>query len=445
MFAHTNYVIYDDPHVCLVTLSGFRVREAEMLALGMSLPGLAQRAGAIAGLPALGLLTLAALTPAPWTQSYHEAPKVDEALVASVLGYKPALVAISALTAAIGEAYSLADTLRNEGVRVVLGGLHVTAMPDEALSHADAVVVGEGEPHWAALLADARAGRLRARYEGGGFFDLSRAPVPRFDLLGDRERPRFTVQTARGCPLACEFCGASRLLGPFREKPLARIEAELQAISSIARRPQVELADDNTFAGRRDAGEFLAMLGRSGVRYFTECDWRIGERPEVLERLAASGCAQVLVGVESLVPRHTGMGAKRVPLPRIVDALCAVQNAGVPVIGCFVVGGEGETLESLQQLGDFLMNAPFADVQLTLQTPFPGTVLYRRLSAQGRMLPHRSWESHTLFDVTYQPDVLSVEQLERGFRNLVAMNFAAQPSTRRQQIRRDVWARRQTP
>ncbi len=168
MFAHTNYVIYDDPHVCLVTLSGFRVREAEMLALGMSLPGLAQRAGAIAGLPALGLLTLAALTPAPWTQSYHEAPKVDEALVASVLGYQPALVAISALTAAIGEAYSLADTLRNEGVRVVLGGLHVTAMPDEALSHADAVVVGEGEPHWAALLADARAGRLRARYEGAG-------------------------------------------------------------------------------------------------------------------------------------------------------------------------------------------------------------------------------------------------------------------------------------
>lgn len=415
-----------------------------MLGLGMSLPGLQQRAGAIAGLPALGLLTLAALTPANWTQSYHEAVRVDDALVQSVIRHRPALVAISALTASIMDAYALARMLRREGIRVVLGGLHVTACPEEAAAHADAVVVGEGEPHWATLLDDARTGRLRARYEGGGFFDLSRAPMPRFDLLGDRERPRFTVQTARGCPLACEFCGASRLLGPFREKPLALIEAELAAIAAISRRPQVELADDNTFAGRRDAGALLSVLGRSGARYFTECDWRVGERHEVLRQLAASGCAQVLVGVESLRPRYTGMGAKRAPMPRVLEALSAVQEAGVPVIGCFVVGADGETLESMQELGDFLVDAPFADVQLTLQTPFPGTALFKRLSGQGRMLPDRSWESHTLFDVTYRPDVLTPDQLERGFRNLVAMTFAAGPTARRRRIRAEVWERRYT-
>ncbi|MCW5776281.1 MAG: hypothetical protein KIS87_07585 [Phycisphaeraceae bacterium] len=179
------------------------------------------------------------------------------------------------------------------------------------------------------------------------------------------------------------------------------------------------------------------------MRWFTEADWRIGERLALLDRLAASGCVQVLIGIETIVPRHMGMGAKAAPLPRVMDAVAAIQDRGVAVIGCFVVGGDGEDFESLHALGEFLVDAPFADVQLTLQTPFPGTGLRERLAREGRLLADRGWEACTLFDVAFRPDRLSVEQLESGFRNLLRMVFAPGPSERRADLRRRIWGRRE--
>ncbi len=431
------------PHLALVAMSGFRIRETQMFALGMSLPGLAPRADAIAALPSLGLLTLAGMTPDSWTVSYHDPHAVNESLIHELVSLRPALVAISALTASILDAYTLADRLRAQGARVVIGGLHVTAMPDEAAAHADAIVIGDGEPVWKQVLEDAAADRLQKRYRAGRPFDLAEAPIPRFDLLGNRERPRFTLQTARGCPLACDFCGASRMLGPFREKPVGKIREELDALLAMKMRPYIELADDNTFAGRRNSVELLKALSRPGVRYFTEADWRIGEKPELVEGLAASGCVQVLMGFESLIHTHAGMGAKSARFDRMLAAADRLQQAGVAVIACFIVGSDGEDEESMARLGDFLVDAPFADVQLTVLTPFPGTALYRRLLTERRLLADRDWSAYSLFDVTYRPDILSAEQLQRGFYNLVRMVFSEGPTTRRAAIRQAVWSKRQ--
>jgi radical SAM superfamily enzyme YgiQ (UPF0313 family) len=427
------------PHVAMVPFTGFRVREEEMLALGMALPGLNRRAAAIAQLPALGLLTLAGLTPPHWTCSYHEAAHADEALAEEVLRQRPTLVALSALTASVEEAYRFSALLARRGARVVLGGLHATSCPDEARRHCDAVVVGEGEPVWPEVLADAEAGELRPVYRASAPFDLADSPVPRFDLLGRGPRPRLTVQTQRGCPLACEFCGASRLLGPHRLKPVANLRWELAAVSALAPRPVLELADDNTFAGGRDARELLETLADAGARYFTEVDWRVGENPDLLAGLAASGCVQALVGIESLVFRHPGMGPKQAELPRIMDTIDAIQAAGVAVIGCFIVGCDGETNGSLDRLAEFIRSSTLADVQLTLQTPFPGTPLRRRLEREGRLLPDRGWSHCTLFDLTYRPDAMSVAALESAFRELVRRVFSPAESARRQAIRRQVW------
>jgi radical SAM superfamily enzyme YgiQ (UPF0313 family) len=413
-----------------------------MLELGMALPGLRARAGAIAQLPALGLLTLAGLNSPAWTCSYHESGNtVVEALAEQIIALHPDLVAISALTASIEEAYQFSSLVRRAGLAVVIGGLHATACAHEAGLHADAVVVGDGEPAWPDVLTDAARGKIRPLYHAARPFDLADAPVPRFDLLGTAARPRFTLQTQRGCPLACDFCAASRLLGPLREKPTAKVTAELEAIRAIDPHPVVELADDNTFVGRREVGPLLATLADSGARYFTEVDWRVGERPQVLAGLAASGCVQVLVGMESLEAHHSGMGPKGAPPSRIMDSIEAIHAAGVAVAGCFIVGADGETNQSLDRLGSFLEIAPLADIQLTLQTPFPGTALYRRLRREGRLLEDRGWSYYTLFDVTYQPDRMSVEALEEGFRSLVRQVFSAGPTHRRAEIRRRVWAR----
>ncbi len=425
------------PHLVFIALTGFRIREEALLELGMKLPGFQKRGAAIGQLPALGLLTLAGMLPQSWSCSYHPASKVDEELVERVVSECPSLVAISALTASIHEAYRLSRMLIERGVPTVMGGLHVSACPEEAALFCTSVVVGDGEPVWRRLLQDAEAGALRPIYGvESASADLEWA-LPRFDLLGENI-PRWTLQTERGCPLACEFCGASRLLGSFREKPFNRIAAELNEILKRDPTPLIELADDNTFAGGRDFEPLFDLLESSGAKWFTEADWRIGERPQLLEGLARSGCAQVLIGVESLVFRYPGMGKKQTELQRIMNAIESVQAAGVAVNACFIVGAEGETRSSLDRLIEFIHASPLAEIQITLQTPFPGTALYRNLKNAGRLVPQRGWSHYTLFDVVYQPDRMSIEELEIGFQEVLASLFSASETSRRDAIRRRI-------
>ena len=209
-------------------------------------------------------------------------------------------------------------------------------------------------------------------------------------------------------------------------------------------RPSIELADDNTFAGTRDADALCDVLGSSGARWFTESDWRIGERPELLKRMAHGGCVQVLVGIESLIFRYPGMGAKRASLQRVMAAVDAIQAAGIAVNGCFIVGADGETLDSIDRLVRFVLDCSLADMQLTLQTPFPGTTLRRQLDQQGRLLSERGWSHYTLLDVTFQPDYLTVAELEQAFYEAVAQVYSAEATANRSVIRRDVWRRNPT-
>ncbi|WP_437225924.1 B12-binding domain-containing radical SAM protein [Planctomicrobium sp. SH661] len=427
------------PHVAFISLAGFRIHEQELLEYGMTLPGFHDRARALAELPALGLLTLAGMLPEHWTCSYRAPVSVDEKLIAQIEDERPDLVAISALTASIQEAYWLSDQLRIRQFQTVLGGLRVTACSQEATRHADAVVVGSGEPVWRKLLSDVETGSLNPLYRASRALPETEWALPRLDLL--ENVARFTLQTQRGCPFACDFCAASRLLERFREKPVQQIREELRAICQLCESPLIELADDNTFAGCRPADELLDAFRISGARWFTESDWRIGERPDVLQGLATSGCVQVLIGMESMVFRYPGMGTKQAELQRLLDSVEAIQESGVAVNACFILGAEGETLASIDRLTDFLLEAPFAEVQLTLQTPFPGTALRERLRQSGRLLSHRGWSYYSLFELTYQPDQLTVEELEQAFKESITHVYGPAASRRRKRIRNDIWKR----
>jgi radical SAM superfamily enzyme YgiQ (UPF0313 family) len=424
-----------------VSFSGFRVREEQLQELGIQLPGLSARAAAIAQLPSLGLLTLAGMLPAEWSCSYREVPELNDDLVELIVQEQPTLVAMSALTASAVEAYRFADRLRAENLLTVFGGLHATACADEAARHFDSVCLGEGELVWPQLLGDLSENQLKPRYAAVRTTSGFAWPQPRFELIADRPWARWTLQTQRGCPLACEFCGASRTISRFREKPVERLREELAAIRRFDSKPIVELADDNTFAGARDPEPLLSALGDARVRYFTEVDWRIGENSTLVTQLAASGCVQVLVGIESLVFRYPGMGLKTAPLSRVMAAIDRIQDAGIAVIGCIIVGADGETRASLERVLNFILDSQLADVQITLQTPFPGTPLRANLERAGRLLPDRGWSHHTLFDVTYQPDSLTVVELERAYRELLIDVFSESPSRRRAAIRRETWNR----
>ncbi|MGI9243244.1 MAG: B12-binding domain-containing radical SAM protein [Verrucomicrobiales bacterium] len=408
----------------LIAMSGVRCYNKELMDYGLTLPGFLERSKVIASLPSLGLLTLAGMTPDDIEVGYVDVPDPDS--LGDGLPGDFDVVAISSFSSMIKDAYALADRYRQAGTTVLLGGLHVTLMPDEAAGHADAILIGEAEPIWGEIVADLKRGTLKPRYDARGTtFDFANSPMPRFDLLDISQYNRLTVQTQRGCPFDCEFCGASIRLNPkFRTKPIDRVMAEIHAIKDIWEHPFIEFADDNTFADKRHGLALAEALEGEGVRWFTETDISVANDPKLLDALARSGCAQILIGLESpQVNALAGVEQKGNWKQRQVDhykeAISRIQDAGVTVNGCFVLGLDDSDASSFDAVYEFVEETGLYEVQVTLMTAFPGTPLYQRLLREGRILHDGAWELCTLFDVNFQPKHMSVSELENGFRELV--------------------------
>lgn len=409
----------------LIAMSGVRCYNKELMEYGLTLPGFLERSKVIASLPSLGLLTLAGMSPQDIEVCYVEVP--DPASLGESLPGEFDVVAISSFSAMIKDAYALADRYRKAGTVVILGGLHVTLMPDEAATHADVILIGEAEPVWKELIHDVRLGRAKPRYDArGSTFNFAQSPMPRFDLLDISKYNRLTIQTQRGCPYSCEFCGASIRLNPkYRTKPIDRVLAELEAIKKIWPQPFIEFADDNTFADKRHGLALAEAMEGQGVRWFTETDISVANDPKLLQALARSGCAQILIGLES--PQVNALAGveqngnwKQRQVDSYKDAIARIQDAGVTVNGCFVLGLDDSDAGAFDAVYDFVEETGLYEVQVTLMTAFPGTPLYQRLLKQGRILKDGAWELCTLFDVNFQPKNMSVSELESGFRNLVA-------------------------
>ena len=420
----------------LVAMSGVRAHNEELTRLGLTLPGFVERNKTIASLPSLGLLTLAGLTDRDIQVEYTE---VEDIVTLDELPGDYDIVAISSYSAQMKEAYQLADRFRAAGVIVILGGLHVTALPDEALQHADCIVLGEGEPVWPAVMRDMKRRQLRKIYDARSTpFNLGGAPMPRFELLEPERYNRLTVQTQRGCPFDCEFCAASIRLSPsYRVKPVHKVIAEIRRIKEIWPKPFIEFADDNSFVNRKHAKNLLRAIADEDVRWFTESDISIARDDELLALMRDSGCAQVLIGLER--PTTAGLHGieqksdwKAKQLDSYMAAIDRIQGHGISVNGCFVLGLDGTGVESFDQVRDFVRESGLYEVQITIQTAFPGTPLYERLRREGRLVRETAWELCTLFDVNFQPDRMSVRELERQFVSL-ARDLYSDPATKARQ------------
>lgn len=414
--------------IALIAMSGIRVCDEELLRLGLTLPGFVERSKTIASLPSLGLLTLAALTSPEHDLEYIEITDLSE-VEKIPQGFD--LVAISSYSAQIDEAYELAKRYQGTGIRVVMGGPHVTALPDESIEFCDAVVTGEGEPCWEDVLADCENHRLNGVYDSQTRdYDLADSPVPAFELLDISKYNRLTVQTSRGCPHRCEFCASSIVLtSKYKQKPIKNVIKEIDRIIKIWKHPFIEFADDNSFVDKAYWKELLRQIKKRKIKWFTEADLSVSEDPELLTLIHESGCAQVLIGFES--PIEAGLHGlelqsdwKLRQFPHYKEAIKTIQSHGITVNGCFVLGLDGHTPEIFDSVCEFVRESELYEVQVTILTAFPGTPLYSRLEKEGRLLQPRQWQKCTLFDVNFMPANMSPDELADGFKNLTVRLYS---------------------
>jgi radical SAM superfamily enzyme YgiQ (UPF0313 family) len=404
----------------LIAMSGVRAHNEELTKIGLNLPGFVERNKVIASLPSLSLLTLAALTPNHYEQDYIE---IEDFQTGKDLPDDFDLIAISSYSAQIDQAYAVSKHYQNMNIPVVMGGLHVTSLPEEAIKYCSTIVIGEGEPLWPKVLADFEKGKMEKFYVQNipGNYDLQEAPVPRFDLLDPDKYNRITVQTSRGCPWKCEFCASSIILSNrYKLKPVAKVIEEIHAIKNIWDRPFIEFADDNSFVDHNHSKELCRALIKEKLAWFTETDISVAQDTELLGLLRDSGCKQILIGLESpniacLDGIELNANWKLKQRDLYLESIAKIQSFGITVNGCFVFGSDGDTSTSFDEVHSFIKESGLYEIQITYLTPFPGTPLYQRLKKEKRLIKEKAWELTTLFDPNIIPKNMTLKELNTGF------------------------------
>jgi radical SAM superfamily enzyme YgiQ (UPF0313 family) len=371
--------------------------------------------------PPIGLGTVAALTPASW-----DVKLVDENW--EPFAYQAAdLVGITAFTASANRAYEIAALYRQQGVPVVMGGIHASMCPDEAVRFVDAVVIGEAEAVWPRALADMEAGCLQQRYQGE-WSNLSGMPCPRRDLF----HPDYmfaSVQTSRGCPMDCEFCSVTAFNGRrYRRRPAEEVLAELETI------PQKMLffVDDNIIgygpASRKQAlALFKGMVKRKLDKWwFCQASLNFGDDEEVLSWASRAGCKMVFLGLEAeeidaLQEVHKQLNVQR-GIQGYKQAFRRIHKAGIAVLGAFIFGMDGDTSAKLQRRANYMIYNRGIDVmQRTRLTPLPGTRLFDRYQQEGRLLYNdfpQDWDHYDMTEVVHRPGSLDPQQLNQTMKKL---------------------------
>ncbi len=361
--------------------------------------------------PSLGLLIVAALTPPDFELVY-----LDENYEEIDFTVRYDLVALSAMTQQATRAYELADTFRRRNVKVVIGGIHATVMENEAGEHADAVVIGEAENTWPALISDFVQGKLQRVYRSAAPVDLTLSPRPRYELLKKYNYKMIWVQTTRGCPRDCDFCSASKVYGKaFRHKRIDQVLEEIRVIQGLWSHPFINFADDNMFLDRSYANELVRALGTLKVQWTAQSDLAIGEDEALLDQLKGNGCKVLFIGFETLSKGNLldihGWKMKKIgSYPEIIRK---IQSRGIGILGAFIVGLDDDDRSVFDSLYAFIRENLLYAAQVTVLTPLPGTRLRQRLEDAGRIITS-DWQRYTFVDVNFRPMKMSAEELQAG-------------------------------
>ena len=359
--------------------------------------------------PYLATGVVASLTP-----EGHEVTLADENVRPIDFSDVPDIAAITSLTPLAPRAYKIADEYRARGAKVIMGGFHPTWMPDEALEHADSVVIGEAEGIWPQVIADAANGNLQKKYQADSRPKPADIKPPSRELL-DSGGYFFTnmLQTTRGCPFDCQFCSVTAFYGgTYRFRPVEDVEKEIQGFTKGA--GFVLFVDDNIVGNPAYAKRLFAMLKPYNRRWMSQASTNIVKDPELLKLAAESGCHGLFMGFESLDQVNLDMMKKKMnAIDDYKDVISKIHDHGIGVHGSFIFGYDHDDTSVFDRVLNFAKSVKLDAAFMPVLTPFPGTVIHKTLEAEGRILS-RDWSLYDMEHVVFKPKNMTPEELQKG-------------------------------
>jgi radical SAM superfamily enzyme YgiQ (UPF0313 family) len=390
--------------------------------------------------PRLSLPVLASLTPPDF-----EVKIIDDHFEPVPFEEPADLVGISYMTPQAPRAYQIADEFRKRGKKVVMGGIHASALPDEALEHSDAVVVGEAEEIWPRVLEHFREGKMKGVYRSPQFPELRGLPRPRYDLL-KRERYRllninFPVQAGRGCPFRCEFCSVTRFFGgQFRFRPVEEVVEEIQRTEL----KKIFFIDDNIIGDPEYARDLFLALIPLKLRWVGQASLNLAKDAELLRLAKKSGCAVLFIGVESLSGESLKeIGKSFFKAEEVQSSLQKVQSQGIAVRASIVFGFDHDDREVFSRTVNFLVKNKVAYADFFILTPLPGTPFRERLGKENRILSN-NWSDYDSLRTVFRPKQMTPEELNQGLWQAYQSFYSLKNICRRIMVNRggpQIWRR----
>ncbi len=380
--------------------------------------------------PMLGLTLLAALFP-----KHYKVEIVNEVIDEVNLEADVDLVGITGLTCVIKRAYEIADHFRKRGVKVILGGVHPSLLPEEAKEHADSVLIGEAEGILDQLINDFEVGRLKPFYKNSDWSELKGLPFPRRDLLSRHHHSLFrAIETTRGCPNRCDFCSVPIMNGNrYRLRSLEEVDQELS--SFIKKKGEyIFLTDDNVTANKNYALNLFEIFKRHRVRWMGFTTIQIAMDEEILRKAKESGCVSLFIGFESLVQENlNGVSKRFVPAEELGDLVKIIQSHGIGIQSAFMFGFDEDDQTIFKKTVEFVQKNRIELPTFSILTPFPGTPLRKRLEAEGRIFDN-DWSHYDMSHVVFKPKKMTVQELQDGY--LWAQKYTCSP---RSILKRLLW------
>ncbi|MGD0278716.1 MAG: radical SAM protein [Smithella sp.] len=367
----------------------------------------------------LAIPTLASLTP-----PHHEIRVFDENIEEIDYSWGADLAGISVRTMFAPRAYAISQKYRDLGVKTVLGGIHPSMCPDEALSHCDSVVIGEAEDVWAKLLEDAQGGHLKERYASGAFSDLSRSPAIYRKNLSRNMYFQDILQTTKGCPFHCEFCSVYAFDGQKnRHKSVDQVIQEILDIKSTGSKYKskkaIFIADDNIITNRKFARELFTAMKPHDINWMCQSSIDISKEDELLALMRDSGCGAIFIGFESVSVDNLKAMHKDVNQRfDYEEAIRKIQSYGMLVHSSFIVGYDYDSEKTFDELIAFIDKTNLLMPLINVLTPFPGTELFSRLEKEGRIL-HKDWSKYDTQNVVFSPRFQTPAEIVAGYRRIV--------------------------